>query len=86
VKSAAKLVQGKDTSTLAAGVVYVYQPEDWPAWQRAQARADTAAMLALAPVVADNTKVLRRSLPTWPWALGLLAAMLLLWWREQRDK
>lgn len=86
VKSAAKLVQGKGTSELAAGVVYVYQPEDWPAWQRAQARADTAAMLALAPVVADSTKVLRRSLPTWPWALGLLAAMLLLWWREQRDK
>lgn len=84
--SEAKLVQGKGTNTLAAGVVYVYQPEDWPAWQRAQARADTAAMLALAPVVADNTKVLRRSLPTWPWALGLLAAMLLLWWREQRDK
>ncbi|MBR7745696.1 hypothetical protein [Undibacterium baiyunense] len=85
-KSAAKVVQGKGTSTLATGVVYVYQPEDWPAWQRAQARADTAAMLALVPVVADNTKDLRRSLPTWPWALGLLAAMLLLWWREQRDK
>lgn len=75
----------KDATVTPAGAIYVYQPQDWPAWQRAQARADTKAMQALAPIDTPNAKPLPQPLATWPWALGLILALLLLWWREQKN-
>ncbi|HWJ93195.1 MAG TPA: hypothetical protein VNT33_00615, partial [Telluria sp.] len=64
-----------------ASAVYVYDPEDWPQWQAAQRRDATAHYAARTPVSATPAP---RRVPTWPFALVFMLAMLALWWRERR--
>ena len=61
--------------------VYIYAPQDWPLWQRAQRRDATARYLARTP---DKIGAAIETAPT-PWcAIVFALAMLLLWWRERR--
>ena len=65
--------------------LYVFAPQDWPAWQSAQRRAATARYAARTPASPNaNTALDGWSIPAWPFALLFAFAMLALWWREQR--
>ena len=68
-------------SGMQQGQVYVYDKMDWPLWQKAQRRDATLRYAARtpSPVVKSTTPM-----PSWPFALVFVLAMLLLWWREQR--
>jgi hypothetical protein len=69
----------------AAMKLYVFAPQDWPAWQSAQRRAATARHAARAPAHAKAIKTLDGlPVPAWPFALLFAFAMLGLWWRERR--
>lgn len=68
-------------STPSINHVYVYDRNDWPAWQAAQRREATAMYAARTPEIAAP---LRPPLPAWPFALLFAASMLALWWRERR--
>lgn len=61
--------------------IYVYDPKDWPLWQKAQRRDATARYAARTP---DLVKIATKPMPSWPFALLFTLAMLLLWWRERR--
>ncbi len=60
---------------------YVYAPEDWPMWQKAQRRDATARYAARTPVGVGKSTV---PMASWPFALVFTIAMLGLWWRERR--
>ncbi|MFC0351223.1 hypothetical protein [Undibacterium danionis] len=72
---------GKPT---ASGAFYVYQKKDWPTWQTAQRRAATAAFIASTALQSKSKQQSQKTIEKWPWVLGLMALMLMLWWREQR--
>jgi hypothetical protein len=73
-----------DNKATANGAVYVYQNQDWPSWQIAQRRDATASFIA-STALQNKTKLASQSATEkWPWVLGLMALMLMLWWREQR--
>jgi hypothetical protein len=61
--------------------VYVYAADDWPRWQRALQHAATARYAARA---LPDRQARARPLPSWPWAMAFVGAMLALWWRERR--
>lgn len=62
--------------------VYVYDPADWPLWQRAQRRDATVRYLARTP---DQIGAAAPTIALTPWcAIVFAVAMLLLWWRERR--
>ena len=71
----------KMQSGAQTGQVYVYDKQDWPLWQKSQRRDATMRYAARTPSpVAKSTT----PMPSWPFALVFVLAMLLLWWREQR--
>ena len=63
--------------------VYVYDPGDWPLWQRGQRRDATARYLARTPDRIGATAAPAASATPWC-AIAFALAMLLLWWRERR--
>jgi hypothetical protein len=63
------------------GEVYVFAPDDWPLWQRAQRRDATAHYAARTPAARTNSTT---RLPVWPFAAVFTLAVLGLWWRERR--
>lgn len=65
----------------AASQIYVYDPKDWPLWQKAQRRDASARYAARTPAL---VKIATQPMPSWPFALLFTLAMLLLWWRERR--
>ena len=72
-------------SGTTATYAYVYSSGDWPAWQKALRQDATARYVARAlPADRRESEALRRSVPTWPFALVFTAALLGLWWRERR--
>jgi len=69
----------------AATGTYVFDSGDWPAWQKALRQDATARYVARAlPGGGRETVPLERRMPSWPFALVLVAALLGLWWRERR--
>ena len=76
----------------AATALYVFAPQDWPAWQSAQRRVATARYAARMSghPNAVNTRLSASAVPpwlataSWPFALLFALAMLGLWWRERR--
>jgi hypothetical protein len=64
-----------------AGELYVFAPDDWPLWQRAQRRDATAHYAARTPTTAAQGTT---RLPDWPFGAVFALAMLGLWWRERR--
>jgi len=73
--------QGQGTTAID-GAVYVYADGDWTLWQRAQRRDATARYAARTPAPVSGGAA--RLLPTWPFGLVFVLAMLGLWWRERR--
>ena len=73
-----------NAKSTASGAFYVYQNQDWPAWQKAQRRDATAAFVASTALQNKSTPISESATEKWPWVLGLIALMLMLWWREQR--
>ena len=71
----------KVVSGSQSGQIYVYDPKDWPMWQKAQRRDATARYAARSPA---PVKLAVKPMPAWPPALMFAVAMLLLWWRERR--
>lgn len=63
------------------GQVYVYAPQDWPLWQKAQRRDATARYAERTPAIPGKSST---PLPSWPFALLFALAILSLWWRERR--
>lgn len=71
------------------GMVYVYEADDWPAWQRGLRRDATAAYAArglAASGGADVATITSRPAPGWPFGVVFALCMLTLWWREQRAR
>ncbi|MET0266090.1 MAG: hypothetical protein ABW202_10775, partial [Duganella sp.] len=71
------------------GMVYVYDADDWPAWQRGLRRDATAAYAARglpASGAADAATIASRPAPVWPFGVVFALCMLGLWWREQRAR
>nr|WP_315484456.1 hypothetical protein [uncultured Undibacterium sp.] len=73
-----------ESKSTASGAFYVYQNQDWPSWQKAQRRDATAAFIASTALQNKSTPISQSATEKWPWVLGLIALMLMLWWREQR--
>jgi hypothetical protein len=68
----------------AATQAYVYDANDWPAWQAGLRRAATVryAARSLPGLAVSGPPALMP--PAWPFALLAMAALLGLWWRERR--
>jgi len=73
-----------ESNSTASGAIYVYQNQDWPNWQKAQRRDATAAFIASTALQKKSKLASQSVTEKWPWVLGLIALMLMLWWREQR--
>ncbi|MFZ6799360.1 hypothetical protein [Undibacterium sp. Di24W] len=73
-----------DNKATASGAFYVYQNQDWPAWKKAQRRDATTAFVANTALKNESKQASQQTTEKWPWVLGLIALMLMLWWREQR--
>ncbi len=73
-----------DNKATASGAFYVYQNQDWPSWQKAQRRDATATFIASTALQDKSKPASQQITEKWPWVLGLMALMLMLWWREQR--
>jgi hypothetical protein len=73
-----------ENKATASGTFYIYQNPDWPAWQKAQRRDATAAFIASTALQNKSKLASQSTTEKWPWVLGLIALMLMLWWREQR--
>lgn len=71
-----------DNKATASGTFYVYQNQDWPSWQKAQRRDATAAFIASTALQKESNQASQQTTKKWPWVLGLMALMLMLWWRE----
>jgi hypothetical protein len=67
----------------ASHQLYVYDPKDWPLWQRAQRIDATTRYLARTPDKASAPATASTSLAP-AFALLFALALLLLWWRERR--
>ena len=65
----------------ATGQIYIYDPKDWPLWQKAQRRDATARYAARTPTTVGKSTT---PMPSWPFALLFALTMLALWWRERR--
>ncbi len=61
--------------------IYVYEPKDWPMWQKAQRRDATARYAARTSAAVGKATA---PMASWPFALVFAVAMLGLWWRERR--
>jgi hypothetical protein len=69
----------------AATRLYVFAPQDWPAWQSAQRRAATARYGARLPRPPKAVPAfVGMPIPAWLFAVLFAFAMLALWWRERR--
>jgi hypothetical protein len=73
-----------ESKATASGAFFVYQNQDWPAWKKAQRRDATAAFIASTALQNKSKLASQSATEKWPWVLGLIALMLMLWWREQR--
>lgn len=60
--------------------IYVYAPNDWPAWQAALDRAATRRYALRTP---QPPQARMEPYPAWPFAAVFALAMLGLWWRER---
>jgi len=73
-----------NAKSTASGAFYVYQNQDWPSLQKSQRRDATATFIASTALQNKSTPISESATEKWPWVLGLIALMLMLWWREQR--
>jgi hypothetical protein len=73
-----------ESKPTASGAFYIYQNQDWPAWQKAQRHDATTAFIASTALQNRSKLASQSATEKWPWVLGLIALMLILWWREQR--
>ena len=73
-----------EAKATASGAYYVYQNQDWSSWQTAQRRDATAAFIASTALQNKSKLASQQTTEKWLWVLGLIALMLMLWWREQR--
>ncbi|MES2149824.1 MAG: hypothetical protein V4508_08515 [Pseudomonadota bacterium] len=65
---------------LPQGALFVYADGDWPRWQAAQRRDATARYAARTKGPGARESV---PLPSWPFGVLFVLAMLALWWRER---